>query len=254
MNIRSKQYNVYQKNDRQHGSLLRIEEVGGSNIFLSLDVAIEFCERLEKIDRIYQDFRPLPRAGRLCLEEIVEPESTYQLEFGVMEYRQMLRISQIKPRVTRQNTETITILDIGDFRRQLTLFVDELATNTLEPTIRIDSNGIAKVVRGRRVAVIYCPSRPWPWTRSYPTEPMLFDPLLVGMILFNRDDNRIRNYCEQTYPNLMVDTFVQMDYGANPAANFNGLRVRWIRQGEQFRINDRPGTLALRSDDHWFTA
>jgi hypothetical protein len=61
------------------------------------------------------------------------------------------------------------------------------------------------------VAVIYCPVHPWPWTRSYPTEVMLlFYPILVELILFDRDVEKIRENYDRTYPDLMVDAYVEL--------------------------------------------
>jgi hypothetical protein len=78
----------------------------------------------------------------------------------------------------------------------------------------------------------------------------------VGLILFDRDVDKIREYCERTYPNLMVDSYVDMDYEQNDwtAVFFENLKIRWIRRGQQFRINEHPGTLSLKQEDHWFTA
>ena len=84
--------------------------------------------------------------------------------------------------------------------------MEELSTNYLTLSVETDDSGISKVLRGNRVAVIYCPIHPWPWTRSYPITELLFDATLVGLILFDRDIHKIREYCEHNYPDLMVDS------------------------------------------------
>lgn len=265
LNIRSKEYNLYEKVDRSHGAIVRIEEMGGpanrqscSNIFVNLDAAIEMCDRLNRMEQYYQEFRPLPRNCQLCSDTIVESDSTYQLELNIVEYRQLLRITQSKPRVTRKQSDTLTVLDIGDFRRQLLLFVEHLCGIHYRLNVEPEAGtaGIVKVVRGKRVAVVYCTNRPWPWTRSYPPEKLIFDPVLVGMILFNKDVVRMRNYCEATYPDLVVETFVDMndEQEQSVAAYYQNLNVRWIRRGDQFRINERPGMVSLKREERWFTA
>lgn len=259
INIRSKEYNLHDTSDRTHGAIVKIEEMGGprnrNSIFANLDTAIEMCDRLNQMEQYYQDFRPLPRNCQLCSDTIVQPTSTYQLELNIIEYRQVLRITQSKSIVTRNKSNSITILDISEFRRQLLEFAEYLISIHLNIVVEAEA-GIAKVVRGGRVAVIYCQDRPWPWTRSYQMEKLLFDPVLVGLILFNRDVDRMRTYCEASYPDLMIETFVNMDDEQNQsiAADYQNLRVRWIHRGDQFRINERPGTIALKREDRWFTA
>lgn len=259
LNIRSKEYNLYEKPDRLLGALLRIEETGGpgnrpsSSIFADLDTGIEICDRLDRMEQYYQEFRPLPRNCRLCSDVIVQPNSTYQLEFNIVEYRQVLRITQNRSIVTRKHHNAITILDIGEFRRQLLQFVEDLSNTYLNIVVE-EEDGITKVIRGKRAAVIYCPGRPWPWTRSYQPEKLLFDPILTGMILFNRDVEGMRNYCETTYPDLMVDIFIDMNEEEDQSVDYRNLSVRWIRRGDQFRINERPGMMSLKREDRWFTA
>ncbi len=258
--IRSKEYNIYCKTDVIHGALIKIAELGPSRraavskIYATLDVALEICDRLGNMEHLYNEYRPLPRDGRLKYDEIVEPESTYQLDLSVIDYRQCLRITQSKPRLTRGPSDTISIADIADFRRELTGLLDELCSTHFVPSVNSD-DGVNKVVRGNRAAVIYSPIRPWPWTRSYPAEQLLFDPNLVALIIFERDVARIRDYCERVYPDLMVDAYVDMNYDPNEWNTvFESLKVRWIRRGQKFRVNDRLGTIVLKKEDRWFTA
>lgn len=226
-----------------------------NKIYVTLDVATELCERLDALEQLYQEFRPLPRNGQLKYEEMVEQDSTYKLDLTVKDYRQHLQITQTKTRLTRGPCDSISIPDIGDFRRELALLVEELSTLCLQTTVEMDESGISKLIRGNRVAVIYCPIRPWPWARSYPTRELLHDPTLIGLIHSDPDVNRIREYCEENYPDLMMDTYVDMNYEHNESAVLYGyLKIRWIRRGQRFRVNERPGTIALPHEDQWFIA
>nr|CAH0105521.1 unnamed protein product [Daphnia galeata] len=264
LTIRSKEYSIYCKRDARHGAIFKIAEMIGlpdgrvivNKIFVTLDVATELCERLNALEQLYRESRPLPRNGQLHFEEMIEEESTLKLDLSVREYRQNLQITQSKKIMTRGPCDSLNIPDVGEFRRALYQLVEDFANNTLTLSIETDDSGISKVIRGDRVAVIYCPIRPWPWTRSYPIKELLFDPTLVGLILFDRDVDKIREYCERTYPNLMVDSYVDMDFEQNDwtAVLFENLKIRWIRRGQQFRINEHPGTLSLKQEDHWFTA
>jgi len=253
--IRSKEFKIFFKQDAHHGAILKITETAVNKIYVTLDVATELCERLIALENIYQESRPLPRNGQLHFEEIFEPDSTYKLDLSIKEYRQNLQITQSKKIWTRGPCDSIQISDIGEFRRELNQLVEELSINYLKLNVEKDDSGIVKVIRGNRAAAIYCPIRPWPWTRSYPAKELLFDPTLVGLILFDRDVGKIRKYCERTYPDLMVDAYVDMNYDINEW-NFlyENLKIRWIRHGQQFRINKHPGTLSLKHEDRWFTA
>ncbi|KAI9565602.1 hypothetical protein GHT06_009394 [Daphnia sinensis] len=255
--IRSKEFEFYYKQDASHGAILKIAEkaIPANRIYVPLDVAIELCERLELLEQLYQEFRPLPENGQLGYQEIVEAESTYKLELSVRRYRQNLLITQSKKRLTRGPPDNINIPDMSDFRRELAELVEHLSTNCLELLVETDESGLSRMVRGNRVAVIYCPVRPWPWTHSYQRQQLLLDPQLVGLILVDRNVDRIRHYCERVYPDLMLDTYVDMDYDHDEWSVFyENLKVRWIRRGQQFRINERPGTLSLKHEDQWFTA
>ena len=255
MMIRSKEFKIFCKPDAHHGVRLKITETVVKKIYVTLDVAIELCERLKALEQLYWESRPLPRNGRLHSEEMVEQESTYTLDLSVREYRQNLQITQSKKIWTRGPCDSINIPDVGEFRRELFHLVEELSTNYLTLSVVTDDSGISKVLRGNRVAVIYCPIRPWPWTRSYPITELVFDATLVGLILFDRDIDKIREYCEHNYPDLMVDSYVDMDYESDDwNVLYQNLKIRWIRRGQQFRINEHHGTLSLKHEDHWFTA
>ena len=260
--VRSKEFNVYVKPDVIQGALIKIEEMGPSRrapiskIYVSLDIAIELCDQLDQMEQLYNEFRPLPRDGQLKYEEIVDQDSTYQMDLSINNYRQNLRITQSKPRLTRGPSHSITIPDIGNFRRQLTPIVDELSNTHLTPIVEED-RGVNKVIRGNRAAVVYSTIRPWPWTRSYTTGRLLFDPNLIALIVFDRDVGRIRDYCERVYPDLMVDAYVDMNYDHNEwDALYGNLKVRWIPRGQQFLVrNDmRVGTLCYMNEDSWHAA
>lgn len=259
--IRSTEFNIYYKPDAIHGAIFKIAELEGrggrvvNKIYATLDVATELCERLHALEQFYQEFRPLPRNAQLKYEEMVEQDSTYKLNLTVRQYRQHLQITQTKKRLTRGPCDSIAIPDIGDFRRELAQLIEEMSNLYLPTFVETDESGISKVIRGDRVAVIYCSVRPWPWTRSYPTTELLHDPVLVALIHGERDVNRIREYCENTYPDLMVDTYVDMNYEpSDSAVLYDYLKIRWIRRGQRFRVNERPGTIALPHEDHWFIA
>jgi hypothetical protein len=40
---------------------------------------------------------------------------------------------------------------------------------------------------------------------------LLFDPILVELILFDRDVEKIRENYDRTYPDLMVDAYVELN-------------------------------------------
>ena len=107
--IRSKEFKIFSKPD----ALLK-------EIYVTLDVAIELCERLKALEQLYWESRPLPRNGRLHSEEMVEQESTYTLDLSVSEYRQNLQITQSKKILTRGPCDSINIPDVGEFRREPT--------------------------------------------------------------------------------------------------------------------------------------
>ena len=252
--VRSDVFNVYVKPDGIHGAMLKMEKMGPIRrpVYFTLNAAYDLCHRLEKLEQLYNEIRPLPRDGRLKYDEMVDQECTYKLDLSMNNYRQMLRITQSKPYFTRGPNHSITIPDIAEFRNQLDPIVDELC-NTHQATFVEQDNGINKMIRGNRVAVVYSQMQSWPWTYSCPTEQILFDPNLIALI-FDGDVLRIRDYCERTYPDLMVDTYQYMKM----TMDYENLKVRWIRRGQNFRFNGfRTQDFLLKNEEHyhkWHTA
>jgi hypothetical protein len=139
-----------------------------NKIYANLDVATELCERLNALEYLYQETRPLPRNGRLHFEEIVEQDSTYKLDFSVREYRQNLEMTQSKKILTRGPCDSINIPDVGEFRRELLHLVEKFSNNYLI------------LARLKRPIIPDSPKL------------LLFDPILVELILFDRDVEKIR--------------------------------------------------------------
>lgn len=248
--IRSKEYHIFEKDHH-----LKIAQVGIAHgeIYLALDSAIELCDRLEELVRCYEEFRPLPRNGTIRSELMEEPDATYRLELNVVDYRQHLIITQSKPRKTRAPSPSITIRDAEVFRYELLEVINGLCRNL--PLELVMDLGIPKVVCGARVAVIYSQVRPWPWNLSNQSEALLFEPELIRMILNHETTQEMRDYCELRYPHLMVDFYVNMDDTINQNAPFDDLKIRWVRRGAQFRVNDfRHGSIVLPHEDRWYTA
>ena len=255
--IRNKKYEIWVKPDGVKITELRANGSVQSEIRLPLESAADLCDRLESLIRFYEKFRPLPKTDVIRREFMEEdPETGYGLELRVEDYRQLLVISQNKARWTRTPCPSITVLDTGLLYHELVTVVNELQQQ-YEVTVQVDANGIRKVVRGDRMAVIYCPSRPWPWNVSHRTEALLFEPNLAGMIIFGRPVRERIEFVEQSYPDLMNDFYVDMNGDIPVEAFFEDLRVRWVRRGSQFRINDfdaLPGAVIQAHEDIWYTA
>ena len=249
--IRSKEYHIFQKDDNL--KIAQMDANGKAEIYLTLDTAIELCDRLEHYVRFYQQFRPLPRNANIRSEMMNEPDATYRLDLDVIDYRQHLVITQSKPRLTRAPSPSITIRDAELFRLELLNVVNEMLAD--HPIGLRLVFGIPKMFRGDRVAVIYSPIRPWPWNNSEQSEHLLFETHLAEMILNGRDALEMREYCELRYPHLMNDLYVNMDDTIDQNAPFEELRIRWIRRGARFRINDlNQGSVVLANEDVWYTA
>ena len=258
LQIRSQEFWFYDKHQDQ-GAIIKIVEMGPGTtidqIYIKLDAAIDLNDKLKKMERLYQAIRPLPRESVLCHEDIADDSDIkYQVDLSVEEYRQILKITQIKPIRTRAyQSNVITVRDIGRFTSHLSLLLEEISEFHQRLVTEDAGGGIPKVVRGKRVAVIYCNSRPWPWTRSYQVEKLLFDPELVALIQ-NHDLEGIRHYCEVNYPNMLIDDYVNMNDEDNYAIDYENLNIRWVRKGKQFRINDLAGMVSLKDEDDWYTA
>lgn len=251
---RSTIYNVYVNGDK-----LKIAQLGPtgnvvSEIYISLDGTMDLCDRLDDFGQFYRAFRPLPENGVLRREELVVPESqsTYQLELSVVHYRQHLKITQVKSRATRTPNPCITIRDTARFQSQLLQTVNEICEQL--PLMVVHDNGIQKMARENRIAVIYCKSGPWPWNVSFQSEALLFEPTLVNKILYRRGAHNIRKYCERQYPQLMTEFYVDMNDTTSANNMFKDLEIRWIRQGSRFRINNSHRRPVVDGEDQWYTA
>ena len=108
--------------------------------------------------------------------------------------------------------------------------VDQLTNADGAPEVEqdCDAGEIKKIVRGNRVAIVYSTIRPWPWTRSYSTERLLFDPKFVDLIEKARHVELIRDYCEHVYLDLKVDNFMDIERDIKWKILFGNLKVRWI--------------------------
>ena len=228
-----------------------------SQIQISLDIAIELCDQM---NQFYSQYCPI-RDGHLKYEEIVEQEFTYQLDFRIDSYEQKLRISQIKTRLTQRPPpkSKTTIPDVEDFRKQLAAIVEELSKIYLAETVVKDGE-LNKVVRGDRVAVIYSDTtQSCPWTHSpHPIEPLLFDPNLIALINPYPDVQKMRSYIQCAYSHLMHPSDSSYLHNQWLHDHFRNLKIRWIRRGQNFRINERFGAstspLLLQTEDQWHTA
>lgn len=257
--VRSTEYRFSDKHDQEQGAILKIAEMGHGKdlnvIYVNLDTASELCDRFQYMARAYEELRPIPEEDRqLFCEEIVGNDTTLKLEFNIVASRPVLEISQKKRRATRAPSGSITVRDVSKFQRYMAVLIEELSSIHFVMDKKT-LNGFEKIVRGNRVAVIYCSIRPWPWTTYYsPIEKLLFEPSLVNMLLVDRPDiQRITDYCEEKYSELLTETYVKMD-DDNQVSIFKFLAIRWIRQGEKFRINEYPGLLTLKNEEHWYTA
>jgi len=253
--IRPKNYEIWVKPDGVKITELREDGSIKSEIRMPLESAADLCDRLIILARFYQNFRPLPKTDVLRREFMEKNETHYRLELSVVEYHQMLVIAQSKRRQTRTPCQSISVRDTQLFHDELVNVVNELQQQ-FRPRVDVDFNGIPKVVREERVAVIYCPSRPWPWNVSHRMEALLFEPDLIGMIIFGHPVREMRQFVERSYPDLMNDFYVDMNED-NPDAFFEDLRVRWVPRQSQFRINNLltpPGAVVLANEDLWYTA
>lgn len=264
--VRSKEFLICGRADARHAIHLKLCETGGggavlSEIHVSLDAAMELCDRLAEYDDYYRAYRPLPAADAVLRRStLAADDSAYLVELTVRNYRQCVTITQDRERRTRSAPPVISVPDMRRFRLELTDAVDALAAANVPLFYRL-SGDVIKVARGNWVAVLSCAVRPWPWCHSAHTERLLFEHELVRMILDKQDAGAVQEYCERRYPHLVTEA-----YHAGPAATDDGagqrrvldefkcLSVRWVRIGAEFRVNRPTGGVVLRHEDHWFTA
>ena len=229
-----------------------------SEIHVSLDTAAELCDALADYDAYYHDYRPLPDHDTvLKRSSIVTEDGTYLLELHVRKQRQCFTITHDKQRRTRSPPHVLTFLNMKGFRQVLAEVVDQLSREYL-PLLYYRADSVTKVMRGNRVAVLYCPVRPWPWGRSDQTEKLLFEPVLVRMILNKQEPAALQDYCAEHYKSLVEDAAEAAGDGRmQPVLDvFKCLSVRWVRKGAEFRVDrpERPSRVVLLHEDRWFTA
>lgn len=99
-----------------------------------------------------------------------------------------------------------------------------------------------KLIRDGKVAVLISPGFGSGWYSWHFKEELLFDPVVVEMVLEDRHDE-IESYVEKTYDNLYLGG---IDY----------LKVVWVSEGAEFRINEYDGaeSLVLKEEEHWIKA
>lgn len=102
---------------------------------------------------------------------------------------------------------------------------------------------------GKYVAVLYSPgfgSGWYSWNTEYPE--LLFDVTVVEYLLSDEKTmtrEELERYLEDKYPEIYI------------SSNLDTLRVYWVPQGEEFRIDEYDGSegVVTRSKDNsWHTA
>ena len=99
-----------------------------------------------------------------------------------------------------------------------------------------------KVVRDGKVAVLVSPGFGAGWYSWHNVPELLFDPVVVELVESGRH-YEIESYVEKKYPDSY--TGGAMD-----------LKVVWVTEGEQFRIDEYDGAESLKRaiDERWITA
>lgn len=101
-----------------------------------------------------------------------------------------------------------------------------------------------KVVRDGKVAVLISPGFGAGWYTWHGIEELLFDPVVVDMV----ENGRVSE----------VETYVNKKY-PDEHPYFGGVEelvVKWVPQGERFRIEEYDGSekLRLESQEKWLSA
>jgi hypothetical protein len=99
-----------------------------------------------------------------------------------------------------------------------------------------------RVIRDRRVAVIFSPGYGSGWYTSHNIEELIFDPSIVEWIEAEEYD-KIKNYMILKYPDIW--------FGA-----LDDLRIAWIPEGTEFQIDEYDGNESIMFKDKisWITA
>jgi hypothetical protein len=100
-----------------------------------------------------------------------------------------------------------------------------------------------RVVRDGYVAVLYSPGYGAGWYSWHGIPELIFDPVVVEMVGNQASEEIIIKYCKERWP----DSYFS---GAE------GLTISWIREGEQFVIEEYDGaeSIKFKSDFEWTTA
>ena len=100
-----------------------------------------------------------------------------------------------------------------------------------------------KLVRDGMVAVLYSPGYGagwYSWNTKYPE--ILFDPAMVELVEAERWDE--------------LQAFVTLKYPDIYAGGLRDLAIWWLKQGEQFQVNEYDGNEHIETRDSvdWITA
>lgn len=104
-------------------------------------------------------------------------------------------------------------------------------------------DGLNKTVRDGKVAVLISPDwgAGWyTWNLEHPD--MIFDPAVVDFVENNKFDE-LEAYANLKWPNAYL-------------GGMGTLKVVWVDQGTQFRINEHDGSesLEIQGSGHWIVA
>ena len=100
-----------------------------------------------------------------------------------------------------------------------------------------------KLIRDGRVAVLYSPGYGagwYTWNTKYPE--ILFDPAIVELVEQEKWEE--------------LQAFVTLKYPDIYAGGLRDLAIWWLKQGEQFQVNEYDGNEHIETRDSvdWFTA
>lgn len=171
--IQERDYVFYIRYDSNQGAVIKIEKMGGSEVLdkidMTLESAIEIEDRLRTMERRFNQIDPRFTNETLLSEDV---DGVYHLSLSVIGNNPVLYVHHKR----LKTNESMIIQGFPLFRCHLFDVIEELSIKYLDLKIVKWEESGARVVRGERVAVIFCPSRPWPWINSDWTEQLLFDP------------------------------------------------------------------------------
>jgi len=99
-----------------------------------------------------------------------------------------------------------------------------------------------KLIRDGKVAVLVSPGFGAGWYSWHGIEELVYDPSIVEWV-------------EQEQPDKVL-TYMELKYPEVYCGGLDGLEVRWVPMGVQFRIDEYDGaeSLEFASEQHWLTA